>query len=282
VTKLGLVHVIALCAVLAVAALSSARPARAADTATPAPHGTPSTIEQESADVDPTSPTEAWTFIGAYTGSTYGPGDLRLLQIIPREEILRIGTSLLRATLPPIRTIQGVDSGFGDAQVFYLFAHHISQGRLGIGFDLSVPTASDALLGSGKWSIGPSVGFVKLNRKARFVGGALLQTFFSVAGPSWRRAQSLVAFQPILVTQLGSGWSLRSADSTWTFDMERGASIMPLSLGISKLAHVGKQTLNFILSDEATVVHANAPNAPKNTLRFFIRIIYPRDYTRSV
>jgi hypothetical protein len=282
VKKLGGACVNALCTVLAVGVFAAAPAARAADSATPAPHGTPSTIEQESADVDPTSPTEAWTFIGAYTGSTYGPGDLRLLQIIPREEILRIGTSLLRATLPPIRTIQGVDSGFGDAQVFYLFAHHIAQGRLGIGFDVSVPTASSADLGSGKWSIGPSVGFVKLNRKARFIGGALLQTFFSVAGPSWRHAQSLIAFQPILVAQLRGGWSLRSADSTWTFDMERGASIMPLSLGISKLAHIGKQTFNFILSDEATVVHANAPNAPKNTLRFFIRIIYPRDYTRSV
>jgi hypothetical protein len=274
--------IIVLCGALAGAFFASARVAWAGDAVTPSPHGTPSAIEQESADVDPTSPTEAWTFIGAYTGATYGPGDLRLLQIIPREEILRIGSSLLRATLPPIRTIQGVDSGFGDAQLFYLFAHHIPQGRLGIGFDISAPTASSTLLGSGKWSIGPSVGFAKMNRKARFIGGALLQTFFSVAGPSWRHAQSLVAFQPIAVAQLGNGWSLRSADSTWTFDMERGSSIMPLSLGVGKLTHIGKQTFNFILSDEATVVHANAPNAPKNTLRFYIRIIYPRDYERSL
>ena len=256
--------------------------ARAADVATPAPLGTPSAVEQESADVDPTSPTEAWTFVGAYTGSTYGPGNLRLLQIIPREEILRIGTSLLRATLPPIRTINGVDSGFGDAQLFYLFAQHVSQGRLGIGFDLSVPTASSVTLGSGKWSVGPSVGYAKLNRKARVIGGALIQTFFSVAGPSWRRAQSLAAVQPVLVAQLRSGWSVRSADSTWTFDMQRGASIMPLSLGIGKLARIGKQTFNFVLSDEATVVHANAPNAPKNTVRFNIRIIYPRDYSKAL
>jgi hypothetical protein len=253
-----------------------------AATATPAAPGTPSVIEQESADVDPTSPTEAWTFIGAYTGSTYGPGSLRLLQIIPREEILRIGSSLLRATLPPIRTIQGVDSGFGDAQVFYLFASHVSQGRLGIGFDLSVPTATDPSLGSGKWSIGPSLGYVRLNRKARLIGGALVQTFFSVAGPSWRRPQSLAALQPILVAQLGSGWSVRSADSTWTFDMQRGSSIVPVSLGVGKLVHIGKQTFSLILSDEATVVHANAPNAPKNTMRFFIRIIYPRDYTKTL
>jgi hypothetical protein len=255
---------------------------QAADVATPAPLGTPSPIEQESADVDPTSPTEAWTFIGAYSGSTYGPGNLRLLQIIPREEILRIGSSLLRATLPPIRTINGVDSGFGDAQLFYLFAQHVSQGRLGIGFDLSVPTASSTSLGSGKWSVGPSLGYVKLNRKARVIGGALIQTFFSVAGPSWRRPQSLAAIQPVVVAQLGSGWSVRSADSTWTFDMQRGASIMPLSLGVGKLVHIGKQTFSFILSDEATVVHANAPNAPKNTVRFNIRIIYPRDYSRSI
>ncbi len=280
--KLVAAFVIALCPLLALATPFRPPEAQAADSATPAPHGVPSTIEQESADVDPTSPTEAWTFIGAYTGSTYGPGDLRLLQIIPREEILRVGSTLLRATLPPIRTINGVDSGFGDAQLFYLFAQHVSQGRLGIGFDLSVPTASDPTLGSGKWSVGPSVGYAKINRKARLIGGALIQTFFSVAGPSWRRSQSLVAVQPVVVAQLGSGWSVRSADATWTFDMQRGASIVPVSLGVGKLAHIGKQSFNFILSDEMTVVHANAPNAPKNTVRFQIRIIYPRDYSRSV
>jgi hypothetical protein len=92
----------------------------------------------------------------------------------------------------------------------------------------------------------------------------------------------LAALQPIMVAQLGSGWSVRSADSTWTFDMQRGSSIVPVSLGVGKLVHIGKQTFSLILSDEATVVHANAPNAPKNTMRFFIRIIYPRDYTKTL
>jgi hypothetical protein len=271
-----------LAVLLVIASLRATNAAQVADAASPAPSTTPSLIEQQSADVDPTSPVEAWTFAGVYTGSTYGPGNFRSLQIIPREEVLRLGTSLLRATLPPIRTIQGVDSGFGDAQLFYLFAHDVPHGRLGIGFSTLFPTATDPKLGTGKWSIGPSAAYVKLNRKARFLGGFLVQSFFSFAGPSWRHSVSTVALQPVFVKQLAAGWSLRSADATWTFDLQRGSSIVPISLGVGKLLHVGAQTLNVVLADEATLVHANAPNAPKNTARLIIRIMYPRNYRRTL
>jgi len=33
-----------------------------------------------------------------------------------------------------------------------------------------------------------------------------------------------------------------------------------------------------VLADGATLIHAHAPNAPKNLLKFLIRVTYPRNY----
>lgn len=252
--------------------------ATASVSATAAPSASPLPIEVESADVDPTSPVKAWTVLGTYTGATYGPGNFPVTQILAREEVLRVGSSLLRATLPPVVTIRGVDSGFGDAVVFYLATRRTATRGLGIGLSGTFPTATDARLGTGKWNLGPSVAYAAIDRSSRLLAGFLVQSFFSYAGPSWRHSQSLVTFQPAVVKQLGGGWSVRSADATWAFDLERGSSVVPLSFGVGKLVKLGQQTLNIVLVDVGTVVHANAPNAPKNTLKLLFRIMYPRRY----
>jgi hypothetical protein len=244
----------------------------------PTPAATTLPVEQESADVDPTSPIKAWTLIGAYTGATYGPGNLPITQIVAREEVLRLGSSLVRATLPPVVTVRGVTGGLGDAVVFYLATRRSAARGFGVGLSATFPTASDPRLGTGKWNAGPSVAFAAINRSSRILAGFLMQSFFSYAGPSWRRDQSLVTFQPAIVKQLGSGWSIRSADATWAFDLERGSSIVPISLGVGKLFKIGQQSLNVVLVDVGTVVHANAPNAPKNTVKLLFRVMYPRHY----
>ena len=244
----------------------------------PAATSTPPPLEEESADVDPTSPIKAWTLLGTYTGATYGPGNLPVTQIVAREEVLRLGNSLVRATLPPVVTVRGVTGGLGDAVVFYLATRRNATQGFGLGLSATFPTASDPRLGTGKWNAGPSVAFAAINRSSHMLAGFLVQSFFSYAGPSWRRDQSLVTFQPAVVKQLPGGWSLRSADATWAFDLERGSSIIPISFGIGKLFKVGDQSLNVVLVDVGTVVHANAPNAPKNTLKLLFRVMYPRRY----
>jgi hypothetical protein len=258
----------------------------AAQVATPSPSAAPSPAvassptpaEVEGSDVNPLGLVRAWSLVGLYTGSSYAPGDLRATQIVLREAVARLGQSLLRATLPTMIDVQNGASGFGDAQVFYFFESPVRNGRFGIGPSISVPTASNAALGSGKWSIGPAAGYLVAAKKARIVSGFLMQSFFSVAGPSWRKPQSLVYFQPLLVHDLGAGWSLRSVDATWAFDMQRGSSIMPLSLGVGKMIHAGGQTFVVALSDIATVVHANAPRAPKNAVKLNISIVYPKAF----
>lgn len=270
----------AILALLIALLFRAAPPVRADEPANPAPSATstPPALEQESADVDPTSPIKAWTLLGTYTGATYGPGNLPVTQIVAREEVLRLGSSLVRATLPPIVTVRGVTGGLGDAVVFYLATRRNATQGFGIGLSATFPTASDPRLGTGKWNAGPSVAYAAINRSSRMLAGFLVQSFFSYAGPTSRRDQSLVTFQPAVVKQLPGGWSLRSADATWAFDLERGSSILPISFGVGKLFRIGAQTLNVVLVDVGTVVHANAPNAPKNTVKLLFRVMYPRRY----
>jgi hypothetical protein len=65
---------------------------RAGPLAEPAPSpsasSSPSSLEQQIGDVDPTAPVRAWNLQAFYTSASYGPGDLRVLQIVPREEVL--------------------------------------------------------------------------------------------------------------------------------------------------------------------------------------------------
>ena len=232
-------------------------------------------VEEQDADVSPTGLLRSWTVTGFYTASSYGPGNARGTQIVARAAIARIGSSLLRVTLPTMLDIENGPSGFGDAQFFYLFSHRAKDAAFGIGPSLWVPTASSQSLGTGKWAFGPSAGYLRGNRRSKVVSGFLMQSFFSFAGPSWRAPMQIAALQPLLVHSLGSGWAVRSVDATWTFDLHRGSSIVPLSLGVSKLFRSGGQTFIGAFSWVTTVVHANAPRSPKNTLKFTVTIVYP-------
>src|SRR5208282_4324765 len=94
-------------------ALPAMAPATETPDGVPAPSATPSEIEQADSDVDPTSKLKAWTFVNTYTGATYGPASLRILQIVPREEVVKVASALLRINFPSMNAIDGVDSGFG-------------------------------------------------------------------------------------------------------------------------------------------------------------------------
>ena len=244
---------------------------------TPTPEATANALEQQSSDVDPTSPTKAWTLVGTYSGASYPPGDHQVTTITPREEVIKLGDSIVRATLPSVTTVRGGDSGWSDSQLFYIF-HRRGRPHIYSGVSMWFPTATGTSLGTGKWSIGTSIAYVDAQPKRHFFEGLLLQSFFSFAGPSTRSPQDLVTLQPVYIKQLGDGWSIRSADATWLFDLHRGSSLIALSAGIGKLVKAGQQTLNFVFAYQAIVIHANTIGAPKSTFKLLIRINYPKTY----
>lgn len=244
--------------------------------AAPAPTATPH--EAESHDVtleaDPTTTVKSISVDGTYTGATYGPGNFQLSQVIPRIAVFRIGKSLLRLSLPRLQTINGLDSGFSDTQFFYLFPRPVRSGLGFIGVFAQFPTATSRYFGTGKWLLGPAAAYVVTFTPKRRIAGILLQSAFSVAGPASRATQSAVTILPFGAFAIGHGWFLKLAEAPWAFDLQRGITIIPIGFGIGRAGVFNNDSLTIAASDEFTLVHANAVNAPKNTLRvtFTVRV----------
>jgi hypothetical protein len=263
---------------LALIALAAST-ARADDPSAPSPTWTPTPSDSPlpfvPADVTRENDPRVQTvnLQGAYTGATYGPGNARASQVLTRVAPLYIGRSVLRLTLPRVMTINGRTGGITDMQAFYIGARPLRAGVTLFGMSAQFPTASTPQFGTGKWLVGPTVVFIFRYQPRRSTAGTLVQTGFSVAGPSHRPNQSVVTVLPFCVVDLGRSWYVRLPESPWVFDLQRGRSLIPLGLGIGRKTRIGPDPAMVAITDETTVIRANTPNAPKNTVRLMFTLI---------
>ncbi|HTJ26500.1 MAG TPA: hypothetical protein VMA36_10065 [Candidatus Limnocylindria bacterium] len=252
-------------------------PARADSVPAPSPAPSASPQSSVSADVtvenDPATRVRTLTVQGTYTGATYGPGNARGSQVITRLASFYVGKSLLRLSLPRIQTINGVSSGISDMQAFYLVQHPARSGATFAGVFMQLPTASKPQFGTGKWLVGPAAAYFFAFKPRRLIAGVLLQTAFSVAGPSSRPNQSAITFLPFGSLDLGHGWYLKLPESPWVFDLQQGRSLIALGLGIGRTTRIGRDPVLVAVSDETTVLRSNTPNAQKNTVRLTFTVI---------
>lgn len=105
-----------------------------------------------------------------------------------------------------------------------------SFGAVGIGADLSIPTATYSAFGTGKWSIGPSAG-ITFRSIDRLQLGLLVQQYFSFAGDSNRPTQSYMYLEPVVKLYLPNYIFLIS-DPKMEFNWQSGNSTIPINLGI--------------------------------------------------
>jgi hypothetical protein len=169
------------------------------------------------------------------------------------------GKQLLRASLPisSISTPTANDeiettSGLGDLNVFYSF-NFISKPTItvGIGPNLTVPTATATELGTGKWQGGLAlVAFVA--KSPVFQYGALLTWQHSFAGNEDRNQTNNGAIQPFYFWQLGKGTYLRGAP-IWYMDFENENYSFPIALGIGKIVKVDKNMFNLFVEPQYSI-----------------------------
>lgn len=253
-------------------AVTNPAPAQPASAASPAATATPPPADV-TADTDPTSGLKTLNVQTTYTGATYGPGNFTVTQVITRLAAFRIGKSVARITVPRLQTINGLESGFGDMQAFYLFQKRKSTGATFVGVFAQFPTATSPLLGTGKWLVGPAAAHVFSYVPRKEIVGILLQSGFSVAGQAHRPNQSVITFLPFGIRFIGGGWFLKLPEAPWVFDLQRGASVIPLGVGVGRLLYAGGQPYLLAVSGETTVLHANAVNAPKTTVRLTLTVL---------
>ncbi|MFZ7219721.1 hypothetical protein [Bordetella hinzii] len=162
---------------------------------------------------------------------------------------------MLRPTVP-ISTRPQADgsyrSGLGDISVFDIFLLQQGSVDIGVGPMLTLPTATDSVLGAGKWSGGFSA--VAVHKSAAGLLGGLLEWQHSFAGQSNRDTVHTATLQPFLIRNLQQGWYVRST-ATWTFDLQHKEYYIPLGLGAGRAWRMGKTIVNAYIEPQWTVAH---------------------------
>jgi hypothetical protein len=132
------------------------------------------------------------------------------------------------------------ESGIGDIvqSLFFSPAAPTSSGLIwGVGPVFLLPTATDKMLGSEKWGIGPTAVFLK--QDGPWTYGALLNHIESFAGDDNRSDISATLTQPFLVYNAKTMTSI-SLELQSTYDWKNEAWSIPVNLTLSQLLLVGK------------------------------------------
>lgn len=142
----------------------------------------------------------------------------------------------------------------------------------GVGPALMLPTASDDLLGSGKWGAGPTA-VVLRQTESHWTYGALVNHIWSFAGDSDRDDVSATFAQPFLSKGLGQGRTLTfNIESSYNWKGEQWT--VPLNVGYSKVSKIGGQMVSYY---GGARYYFEAPDGgPEWGLRFVFTLLYPK------
>ncbi|HTE24594.1 hypothetical protein [Flavitalea sp.] len=213
--------------------------------------------------------------IGTYNGSK---NTLNIQPVIPIK--LTPNLNLIGRVVLPVITQHNItaettkESGFSDAVVSaFLSPAEPKNGIVwGAGPAFLVPTATNDLLGSKKFGIGPTALILKQTHGWTF--GALINQIWSVAGDDVRADVSQMFVQPFIVHNWKSGAGVGlNADITQNWEATTSSVfIIPSVSGVTKL---GKQIVSISVGPRIQVV---APNNNKADLgvRATVVFVFPK------
>lgn len=118
----------------------------------------------------------------------------------------------------------------------------------GAGPVFQLPTATAKLLGTGKWSAGPTFVAVLVSKKV--VTGFLVNNLWSFAGDEDRDRVNAMTLQPFFNFNLPEGWYLTSSPiitANWEADSANRWTL-PIGGGIGRVFKIGRQPVNAQIS----------------------------------
>ena len=174
----------------------------------------------------------------------------------------------------------GSASGLGDINYSVYFSP-VKYDKIiwGLGPSLTIPTASEDQLGSGKWSAG--VTGVTLTQPDWGTWGILGRQLWSFAGDSDRKDVSQLLIQPFANYNLDKGWYLTTSP-TITADWEEESGdkwTVPIGGGAGRLMRFGKQPVDFKLAAYYNV--EKAKYAPDWSLQLQVKFLFPKKYAKK-
>ena len=202
---------------------------------------------------------------------------LNIQPVIP----IRLGDNwnLISRTIVPVVAQSDIFPGAGNQfglsdtlQSFFLSPAKVGKLIWGVGPAVLIPTGTNTLLGTGKWSAGPT--FVVLTQNKGWTVGALANQLWSFAGNNSRAPYSKLYFQPFLnyTTRTATTYGL-SAEGTYDW-LGHGLS-MPLIATLSQVTKVGGQLISVGVAVKYYV--ATVPSGPHGVGgRLTLTFLYPR------
>jgi len=175
-------------------------------------------------------------------------GDRLLLNIQPVIPIsISDDMNLISRTILPVIAQDDVFPGVGDQtgtgdtvqSLFFSPKAPTESGWIwGAGPVIVIPTGTDDLLGSDKWSIGPTA--VALRQQGPWTYGALANQVWSIAGNEDRSDVNAMFLQPFVTYTTPTAWTF-GGNLEATFDWENNQETVPLNLFVNKVTRFGNQ-----------------------------------------
>ena len=168
----------------------------------------------------------------------------------------------------------GDHSGLGDTlQSFFLSPKEPVDGWiLGAGPALLYPTATDSVLGSGKWGAGPTA--VVLRQEHGFTYGVLANQVWSYAG--WGNQDVNATFMQPFFGYSTKSYTTFMVNTESTYDWTAKQWSVPLNFMLTQLLKVGKQPLSLQLGYR---YYAEGPRGgPDWGLRFTVTLLFPKKH----
>jgi hypothetical protein len=210
-----------------------------------------------------------------------GPDD-RAQNVLNIQPVYPIGLgpkwNLITRTIAPVisQPGPGPDRTFGLGDVnFTAFLSPKNPGRLiwGVGPVVVLPTATDDVLGTGKWSAGASI--VVLAMPGSFVVGALANNVWSFAGDDTRADVNSFLFQYFVNYNLPEGWYLVSAPIITANWKASGGErwTVPFGGGGGRVFPIGRQPVNV---QTQVFYNVQTPtNGPRWQWRLQFQLLFP-------
>ena len=166
-------------------------------------------------------------------------------------------------------------TGLGDIN-YSLYFSPVEYGKAiwGVGPSITLPTGTDAQLGSKKWSAGPTA--VVLFQPGWGTYGGLVRHLWSFAGDSDRASVNQSLFEPFVNYNLPNGWYLISdiiIIANWQADSSNRWTV-PLGGGVGKLFKIGNQAMN--VRTEAYYNVEKPDSAPDWQWGFTVQFLFPK------
>ncbi len=142
-----------------------------------------------------------------------------------------------------------------------------------VGPIFSFPTATNNVVRTGQWGLGPTA--VALVMPKTWVIGMLVNNIWRIGGDNHGVPLNTFTLQPFINFNLPHAWALSTAPlvtSNWSAPSGQRWTV-PLGGGVSKIAHVADQPMNFELQYYHNVEHPR--NAGSNSVRLEAAALWP-------